>query len=420
MQATFDVYKLFDSIKAIGTSNDITNVLKDFSNAVVENLNFDNCWIFRVLENELSVIYSNGEIDNQESFDVVEEHYDSTVLNAKSIEIQQHIDGAHIVRSILIRPMEYFIIYSQVVGDENKVKQNLDIIDTLSTIIFTKIEHFKMRSLLRKSNLQMENQIKLQLEEIKESNTRLTKTNELMKQLQHCVSHDLREPIRNLATYNSLAKRKMSNGSSKEEVQELIDKSLDQTYRLDGMINDIKHSFADSSNNIIIETLMMESLIEVVRTNLSRLIDENEAKITITKSSAFESSSALLKIILQNLISNAIYYKDPNRNPLIEIEVEVTGTADYINVKDNGVGIAKENLERIFLPYERGEVSRNSTGIGLSTSKQLCQYLGGSIHVKSELGIGTTFIVELPKAKIKTIANQSPLSDNQKSVPIAS
>ena len=420
MQTSFDVYMLCDSIKKIGTSTDITNVLKDFSNTVVDNLDFDNCGIFRVLKNELSVIYSKGDIDTKLASKVVSEQYSSTILNAKRIDLTKDSDDAHIVRSLLVRPMEYFIIYSRVIGNTEEVKQKLNLVDTLSTIIFTKIEHFKMQSLLKKSNFQMENQIKLQIEEIKESNLQLSKTNEIMKQLQHCVSHDLREPIRNLATYNALAKQKISKGSSAEEVQELIDKSLDQTYRLDTMVSEIKHSFANGRKNIIVETLMLEGMIEVVKKNLNQLIDETNSKLIITKSSAFESSSALLKIILQNLISNAIYYRDSDRSPLIEIWVDVEEIVDTIYVKDNGIGIAEENLERIFLPYERGDVSRNGSGLGLATCKKMCQYLGGEIEVESTIGKGTTFIIRLPKACIKPIGNQLPPHDNQKSIPIAS
>ena len=111
------------------------------------------------------------------------------------------------------------------------------------------------------------------------------------------------------------------------------------------------------------------------------------------------NDSVRLRQILVNLLSNAIKFTDVGG-----VEVEVWGLADdrlVISVRDTGIGIAPEDLTRIFDEFHQLDQSTTrrhaGTGLGLAITKWLVQMMGGTIRVESQLGEGSTFRVELPR-----------------------
>jgi PAS domain S-box-containing protein len=104
-----------------------------------------------------------------------------------------------------------------------------------------------------------------------------------------------------------------------------------------------------------------------------------------------------LRQILLNLLSNAIKFTEAG---VVGLRAEVTGAGVRIAVRDTGVGLAPEHLERVFEPFWQADHSRTrqagGTGLGLSVTRQLAQLLGGEVSAESRVGEGTTFIVTLP------------------------
>ncbi len=412
MKAEILISKAFLSIKSITNTIDTAQVLEELANILVTTIGFGSCSIFHIKNDVVTIMSNKGrEVDDLAS-SIVLDNYKEAVFEAKSIVATRDHKEAYILRSLLYKPDEYYVIYTKAKCATTSIEEKRNVIDVFGSIIFTKIEHYKMKTLLSRSNEQMKSQINSQVEEIKATNKELEKSTELLKQFRYCVSHDLREPIRNIVTYNSLAKRAIDKGSSQEKLALLLEDSLSQSYRLDKMVDEIKHSFT-GDKQLIIETLMIERIYDDVVNNLKVLIKENNAKISVGNSMAFESSFAFLKIILQNLISNAIYYKAADRDPEIVISVETHQDHDLIHVEDNGRGIEKHDFERIFLPYERGDVGRNGTGLGLTTCNKLCEYLSAELSVNSIVGKGSIFTIKLPKSQIKTIELHTDAGETQ-------
>ena len=115
------------------------------------------------------------------------------------------------------------------------------------------------------------------------------------------------------------------------------------------------------------------------------------------------SDNYLVSIIISNLISNAIKYSNPNG----EIAIELGKTNDVVtfSITDYGVGIAKNDLDKIFNSFYRSDVSNHpeikGTGLGLSIVKRLCDLLKLEITVESKLNQGTKFVLKFPSSKIK-------------------
>jgi signal transduction histidine kinase len=110
------------------------------------------------------------------------------------------------------------------------------------------------------------------------------------------------------------------------------------------------------------------------------------------------TDSSRLKVILANLISNAIRYSDLKKEPpFILIEASSNVEEVKIMVKDNGQGIAPEHHVKIFDMFYRASVNSKGSGLGLYIVKESLDRIGGSIKLSSELGVGSTFTVVLPK-----------------------
>ena len=111
------------------------------------------------------------------------------------------------------------------------------------------------------------------------------------------------------------------------------------------------------------------------------------------------SDISTLGIVIRNLLSNAI--KFTNRNGVIEISLNNDSENSIITITDNGVGIEPEDIEKLFDPSKSdskpGTENEKGTGLGLMLCKELIEFNDGSISVKSNLGLGSSFIISLPK-----------------------
>jgi signal transduction histidine kinase len=124
---------------------------------------------------------------------------------------------------------------------------------------------------------------------------------------------------------------------------------------------------------------------------LALAVDYRAAPATIT------TDQGKLRQILLNLLGNAVKYTDAGR---VDLVVQEAGAAVLFQVRDTGVGIAADALERVFEPFWQAEAPAatmpTGTGLGLSITRELVRILGGEIRVESEEGCGSTFTVRLP------------------------
>ena len=104
-----------------------------------------------------------------------------------------------------------------------------------------------------------------------------------------------------------------------------------------------------------------------------------------------------LRSILYNLIDNAIKYRDPTKNPEVHISLTETDTEMQLTVKDNGLGIRKEDQDKVFSMFKRFHDHTEGTGIGLYIVKKIVQNSGGNIQLESEVGKGSSFTVYFRK-----------------------
>lgn len=238
-------------------------------------------------------------------------------------------------------------------------------------------------------------QRKLAEKDIHDSHAELKKINAELDRFVYSVSHDLRAPISSLLGIVEII-RKETNSESIIELTRLQERSL---YRLDNFIKDIVDYSRNARLEIKHDTIDMKAEIEEVISQLSFMKNANNIKIGINVESsiAYISDVKRIRIILNNLISNAIKYADLTKeSPYLSIEVKVDDQRINIRVEDNGIGIHHDYINNIFDMFYRAAEKGTGSGLGLYIVKEAVTKLLGTIQADSKLYNGSIFDVTIP------------------------
>jgi signal transduction histidine kinase len=180
-----------------------------------------------------------------------------------------------------------------------------------------------------------------------------------------------------------------------------MDKILSNTERMISLFSDLLHlSVIESKNSLKFDELSLGALIEAVSENIKTNYSHKKVEIEQDlKLDTINGDQRLMEQVISNLVDNACKYSGENTSVKItSFKKEKLG---YIVIADNGPGISKEHLQRIFERFYRVDSSREAsrgTGLGLSIVKHIITKHGGKIWAESEASKGTTFIIELPIA----------------------
>lgn len=237
----------------------------------------------------------------------------------------------------------------------------------------------------------------LQKKVLQKSNEELKKTNKELDGFVYSVSHDLRAPLSSVMGVVGLCEAATEDPFILKNVS-LIKTSIK---KLDGFIIDILDYSRNSRLEIASHEIHFEDLLNDVSNDLKFMGVEEQRKVsirtTVHNGIPFYSDKNRLSIILNNLISNGIRYQNPHADdPFVAIEVAVSDAAASILVRDNGVGIDKENHENVFKMFYRVSSKSIGSGLGLYIVKEAVEKLHGTIDLKSEMGKGTEFRIHLP------------------------
>lgn len=227
----------------------------------------------------------------------------------------------------------------------------------------------------------------------------LRRSNEQLEQFAYVASHDLQEPLRMITSYLQLIEARYA-GSIDEDGKEFINYAVDGASRMKSLINDLlMYSRVGRGERDFASVSMEAALVEAER-NLQMMKEENQARITHDPLPEVFGDAVPLSQLLQNLISNAIKFRS-EAPPEIHIGVRQHSDEWLFSVRDNGIGMESQYLDRIFIIFQRlhNKQKYSGTGIGLAISKKVVEHHGGRIWVESQPGKGTTFFFTLPRKR---------------------
>lgn len=221
----------------------------------------------------------------------------------------------------------------------------------------------------------------------------LTDQNKRLLDFSHIVSHNLRSHTSNIESLTGLIEES-DNEDEKRELIGLLKKVSEALNETMDNLNEVVSIQTDMSRSI--ELLNLNEYIKKTENVLSNQIKKKNATIinTISKDCHVKYNAAFLESILLNLISNALRYSHPERNPIIELKTYEENEYLVMAVKDNGIGIdLKKNGHKLFGMYKTFTNNPESRGIGLFITKNQIDTMQGKIEVESEPEKGTVIKV---------------------------
>lgn len=217
-----------------------------------------------------------------------------------------------------------------------------------------------------------------------------------MEQFAYVASHDLKEPLRTVANYLGLLRRRYG-AELPEAAHDYVQTAQDATVRMRHLIDNLLEYSKAQSLEISLQAL--GPVAQRAVDNLAQLIEDNQAQVEMGPLPQLHIDDTQMTRVLQNLIANALKYRS-QAQPQIHIRAERETGAWRISVQDNGMGIAPQDQQSIFQMFSRlhNRDDIEGSGIGLATCQRIIHSHGGEIAVESTPGEGSIFSFSLPSA----------------------
>ena len=251
--------------------------------------------------------------------------------------------------------------------------------------------YFSIQVVRTKSRILLQHQTKLE-----NQNIALSKANKELDYFFYAISHDLRSPLTSVLGLIELMKLE----EDPKQLNNYLELQESSIHKMNDFIFDIIHIAKNARQKVESEKIGFCTLVDDIlkQNEFTENSDKIEKVIEINEDIPFHSDPTRIKIILNNLISNAIHYSNTTKsNPTIQINIQTTSKKAFIRIWDNGIGIPEEFQKKVFEMFFRGTDTKPGTGLGLYMVHEIVLKLGGSISLKSELGKYTEFAIEIPQ-----------------------
>lgn len=225
----------------------------------------------------------------------------------------------------------------------------------------------------------------------------LERSNAELKKFAYVASHDLQEPLNQVANYVQLLEMRYGEALDGDAV-EFINFAVEGVSLMQTLIDDVLAYSKVDLQGIEWQLTDVEASLSRAMGNLRGRISDSEAVVTHDPLPTIVADGTQLMQLFQNLIGNAIKFKKPEQPPQIHIGVQRQEEAWLFSVQDNGIGIDPQFAERIFVIFQRLHTRDEyaGTGMGLAICKKIVECHRGRIWVESELGQGATFYFTIP------------------------
>jgi PAS domain S-box-containing protein len=241
------------------------------------------------------------------------------------------------------------------------------------------------------------------LEQATRHSQELARSNAELEQFAYAASHDLKEPLRTLASYAKLLSRRYSSQVD-DKGNRFIQYITEEALRMQAMIDDLLQYSRVGRQPQNFTSVRCSAVFDIVVTRLEGAISSSGATVTRGDLPVIMADETQLVQLFQNLISNAIKYRS-KEPPAVHVAAQRQEGQWLFWVRDNGIGLAPKYAERIFAIFQRLHLQEeySGTGIGLAIAAKIVERHGGRIWVESELGKGATFYFTIPDRDVSPL-----------------
>jgi signal transduction histidine kinase len=295
-----------------------------------------------------------------------------------------------------------FILVSGSIGEERAVEalhSGADdyIMKDRMQRLSSAVERALREATIRRESLRAKAEILRLNGELRDKVVLLSRSNAELDQFASAASHDLKEPLRTVIMYTRLLLRRSISKFDADEIEFAgYIQSAVETMRalIDGVLtySRVTHKLEGSIASADPATAVSHALIA-----LRGALDESKAIVGVDVLPTVAMEPVRLTQVFQNLIGNALKYRQPDQPPRIDVSAEEHDGEVHFTVRDNGIGISPEHYERVFVLFRRLHgVEYPGIGLGLAVCKRIVEGCGGRIWLESELGAGSTFHFTIP------------------------
>jgi signal transduction histidine kinase len=360
---------------------------------MLEDLEEDAGLVDRVLQKE-KIPFKRVRVDSREEFSQALDLFKpEVILSDHSLPQFNSIEALKICQS---RKMHIpFILVTGAVSEEfavNCLKRGAD-----DYVLKSNLSRLPLAIRYALRQHRYENNRQIQEEMLREKNEELTKINKELDSFVYSVSHDLRSPLTSILGLVNVAKMDQTN--DKEAIRKYFGMIEQSVLKLDETLREILDYSRNARGELIITEIDLGHLIRNASEQLKHIqgYDEMKIQLNIDGHAAFYSDVYRLSVILANLMSNAIKYRDESKsNQFIDINATITPLHLMIVIRDNGIGIHPEYLRNVFNMFYRATDRSQGAGLGLYIVKEMVEKLSGTIIISSDLGKETLISITIP------------------------
>ncbi|MBT1184541.1 HAMP domain-containing protein [Streptomyces sp. CJ_13] len=236
----------------------------------------------------------------------------------------------------------------------------------------------------------------------------LKRSNAELEQFAYVASHDLQEPLRKVSSFTQLLQRRYG-GQLDARADQYIEYAVDGANRMQTLINDLLDFSRVGRVHHTHEKIDLDSVMERTLSALSVGIEEAGAVITHDELPTLVADPTQMGMLWQNLIGNAVKFRRPDERPEIHVSAEREGELWRFAVTDNGIGIAPEYAEKVFVIFQRLHTkdAYHGSGIGLAMCKKIVEFHGGTIAIDPAHTDGTRITFTLAAAPPETAGHRA-------------
>lgn len=248
----------------------------------------------------------------------------------------------------------------------------------------------------KKEYIRLQLSLEDKMRELKNNNDDLAIVNSELKNFAYIVSHDLAEPLRMISSWSGLLADEYKDKLD-ANANSYIDFIIEGAKRLRGQISDILDLSRINTHKLEFGDVNLDSVLGDVFNSIFLLLEENDVEIISDDLPTIKADYTQFCRLFQNLITNSVKFRHPDRPIIIHIRCVDLGDFYEISFEDNGVGFDQSKSELIFQVFQRLDPTYAGSGIGLAICRKIIDQHGGKIWAKSSPNKGATFLFTVPK-----------------------
>jgi len=233
---------------------------------------------------------------------------------------------------------------------------------------------------------------------LREYNLRLEQSNQALEDFAFIASHDLQEPLRKIESFGQMLQSRYGN-TLDATGQDYLARMENAAHRMREMLDGLLAYARITSHGRPFVSVNLSEVIGEVLLDLEVRLEQTDGRVDVAAMPVIEADPLQIRLLLQNLIGNALKFHRPDAPPLVRIAYQPVGDNQIrLEVADNGIGFNGARSEYLFKPFHRlhSRSQYEGTGLGLAICRKIVERHGGDIQVESQPGEGTTFWIRLP------------------------